>query len=56
MLERYPKLKAESPNPFIDAASCTLEADVQEAMYHALPEEQKAALRECGRGTLIFIN
>jgi hypothetical protein len=31
MLEKYPKLKAESPNPF-DAANCTLEADVQEAL------------------------
>jgi hypothetical protein len=43
MLEKYPKLKAESQNPFIDAASCALEAAVQEAMYYALPEEQRAA-------------
>src|SRR5436189_1940843 len=36
MLEKYAKLKDGSPNPFVDPASCTLEADVQEAMFHAL--------------------
>src|SRR5262245_41930192 len=43
MLEKYAKLKEGAPNPFIDPASCTLEADVQEAMYNAILEEQKAA-------------
>jgi metallo-beta-lactamase class B len=43
MLEKHAKLKEGGPNPFVDPASCTLEADVQEAMFHALLEEQKAA-------------
>jgi metallo-beta-lactamase class B len=43
MLEKHAKLKEGGPNPFIDPASCTLEADVEEAMFHALLEEQKAA-------------
>jgi metallo-beta-lactamase class B len=43
MHEKYAKLKASGPNPFIDPAGCTLEADVQEAMYNAILAEQKAA-------------
>jgi metallo-beta-lactamase class B len=43
MQEKFAKLKEGQPNPFIDAASCTLEADVQEAMYNATLAEQKAA-------------
>jgi len=30
-----------APNPVIDAANCTLEADIQEAMYRAALDEQK---------------
>ncbi len=41
MQEKYAKLKDGAPNPFIDPASCTLEADVQEAMLHALQAEQQ---------------
>jgi len=44
MEEKYAKLRNGGPNPFIDVASCTLEADIQEAMFHAiLAEQQKAA-------------
>src|SRR5438067_1808428 len=36
MQEKFAKLKAGGPNPFIDPASCTLEADVQEALFNAI--------------------
>ena len=45
MQEKYAKLKAGGANPFIDPASCTLEADVQEAMFHATLAEQQKATR-----------
>jgi len=45
MLEKYAKLKAGAPNPFIDPSSCTLEADVEEAMFHAILAEQQQAGR-----------
>jgi metallo-beta-lactamase class B len=41
MLEKYAKLQNRGPNPFIDPASCTLEADIQEAMFHAILAEQR---------------
>jgi metallo-beta-lactamase class B len=44
MQEKYAKLRDGGLNPFIDAVSCTLEADIQEAMFRAiLGEQQKAA-------------
>jgi metallo-beta-lactamase class B len=43
MLEKFAKVKEGGPNPFIDPASCTLEADVEQAMTAALLAEQKAA-------------
>jgi metallo-beta-lactamase class B len=43
MLEKFAKMKEGGSNPFIDPASCTLEADVQEAMFHAILAEQQAA-------------
>jgi len=44
MGEKYAKLRDGGLNPFIDAVSCTLEADIQEAMFRAiLGEQQKAA-------------
>jgi metallo-beta-lactamase class B len=43
MQEKHAKLKAGGPNPFIDPSSCTLEADVEEAMFHALLAEQQQA-------------
>ena len=45
MREKHAKLKDGAPNPFIDPASCTLEADVQEAMFNAVLAEQKATPR-----------
>jgi len=45
MQEKHAKLKDGGPNPFIDPASCTLEADVQEAMFHAILAEQQQAAR-----------
>ena len=45
MQEKFAKLKEGGANPFIDPASCTLEADVQEAMFHALLAEQQKAAR-----------
>ena len=45
MQEKFAKLKGGGPNPFIDPATCTLEADVQEAMFHAVLAEQEQAVR-----------
>src|SRR6516164_11387141 len=45
MLEKYAKLKDGAPNPFIDPASCTLEADVEDAMFHAILAEQQQPKR-----------
>jgi metallo-beta-lactamase class B len=45
MQEKFAKLKEGAPNPFIDPASCTLEADVEEAMFHAILAEQQQAAR-----------
>ena len=41
--EKYAKLRQGGPNPFIDPASCLREADIQEAMFHALLAEQQKA-------------
>jgi len=43
MQEKYAKLKAGGPNPFVDPASCFHEADVEEAMMKAILAEQAAA-------------
>jgi metallo-beta-lactamase class B len=40
---KYDKLKPGAPNPFIDKAGCTLEADIEEAMFHAIVAEQQKA-------------
>jgi len=40
MAEKYARLKPGAANPFIDPAGCTTEADIQEAMYHAILNEQ----------------
>jgi metallo-beta-lactamase class B len=42
MLEKYARLQPGEPNPFIDKAGCTTEADIQEAMFHAILNEQAA--------------
>jgi metallo-beta-lactamase class B len=40
MVEKFAKVKEGSPNPFIDPATCMLEADVEEAMLKAILAEQ----------------
>ena len=41
--EKYAKLAAGGPNPFIDPAGYKLEGDIAEAMFRAVLAEQKAA-------------
>ncbi len=43
MQEKYAKLAKGAANPFIDPAGCRTEANIQEAMFHAILDEQKAA-------------
>ena len=46
MQAKYAKLRNGEPNPFIDPATCRLEVDISEAMFHAmLAEQQNAAGR-----------
>ena len=45
MQEKYAKLKEGGPNPFIAPATCSTEADVEEAMMHALLAEQQLTAR-----------
>jgi metallo-beta-lactamase class B len=45
MLEKFAKRKEGSPNPFIDPATCMLEADVEEAMFRAIQAEQRSPQR-----------
>ncbi len=39
--EKYAKMKTPGPNPFIEPAGCNIETDIQEAMFHAILEEQQ---------------
>jgi metallo-beta-lactamase class B len=41
MQEKYAKLQNRGPNPFIDSANCTLEADIEEAMFRAILAEKR---------------
>jgi len=41
MHAKHAKLQAGGANPFIDPANCTLEADIQEAMFRATLDAQK---------------
>jgi metallo-beta-lactamase class B len=41
MLEKYPKLRKDRPNPYIDPAGCKLEAKIEEGMFHAILQEQQ---------------
>ena len=43
MQAKYAKLKPGAANPFVDPANCMMEADVEEAMFHAIMAEQSAA-------------
>jgi metallo-beta-lactamase class B len=46
MQEKYAKLRKGGPNPFIDAAGCQVETDIEEAMFHAILNEQQKAARK----------
>src|SRR3989441_12968939 len=39
MEQKYAKLRNSNRNPYIDAAGCRLEADIEEAMFHAILAE-----------------
>ncbi len=39
--EKYSKLQAGGPNPFVDKAGCLDEANIQEAMFDAIQAEQQ---------------
>jgi len=41
MQAKFAKLKAGAPNPFISPSTCMAEADIEEAMFHAILDEQK---------------
>jgi metallo-beta-lactamase class B len=41
--EKYAKLQKGARNPFIDPDGCTYEVDIEEAMFHALMDEQQKA-------------
>jgi metallo-beta-lactamase class B len=43
MQGKYDKLNDGGPNPFIDPGTCTFEADIEEALVHALLAEQQTA-------------
>ncbi len=45
MQVKYAKLKPGAPNPFVDPANCMVEADVEEAMFHAIMAEQQSAAK-----------
>jgi metallo-beta-lactamase class B len=45
MQQKYAKLKAGGPNPFIEPSTCMREANVQEAMFKAILAEQTAAAK-----------
>jgi len=42
--EKYAKLQGGAGNPFIDPDGCTYEVDIEEAMFHALLDEQQKAV------------
>ena len=45
MTQKIAKMKAGGLNPFIDIEGCTTEIDIEEAMFDAIVEEQKAAAK-----------
>jgi metallo-beta-lactamase class B len=45
MHAKHARMKTGAPNPFIDAANCNLETDIQEAMFRAAVEESAFAPR-----------
>jgi metallo-beta-lactamase class B len=45
MAAKYARLKPGAPNPFVDPANCWHEADIQEAMFRAQIQIQKAPVK-----------
>jgi metallo-beta-lactamase class B len=45
MREKFARLSRGGPNPFIDAAGCLIEADMEDAMFRALLSEQQKSAR-----------
>ena len=45
MQEKFAKIKSGGRNPFIDPAGCRVEADIEEAMFHAILAEQQKGTR-----------
>ena len=45
MYEKHAKLKSGGANPFVDPAGCTVEADIQEALFKAVLAEQQSAAK-----------
>jgi metallo-beta-lactamase class B len=45
MQEKYAKFQPGGANPFIDRAGCTVEADIEEAMFKAILDEQGRAAK-----------
>ena len=43
--QKYAKLQNGGSNPFIDPAGCRVEVDIEEAMFHAILDEQNSAGR-----------
>ena len=41
MSEKYAELERSAQNPFIDPAGCKYEVDIEEALFHALLDEQQ---------------
>jgi metallo-beta-lactamase class B len=49
MHAKHARLGRGGPNPFVDPANCTAEADIQEAMFRAaLDEQEKGAAAQSG--------
>jgi metallo-beta-lactamase class B len=43
LTQKYAAMKPGAPNPYIDKSACMREMKLQEAMFHAIMEEQKKA-------------
>ncbi len=46
--EKFAKMRAGGPNPFIDPAGCNVETDVEDSMFHAVLQEQEQAALTAG--------
>jgi len=40
MQEKFARIKDGAPNPFIDPTGCNMETDIEDAMFHAILDEQ----------------